>query len=79
MSNPFEKWRAGLARTRQSAFGRIAAALGATELTDDTWDDLEALLIQADLGVPTTTALLDDLRQQARGEGWTKTEQLKDG
>ncbi len=79
MSNPFEKWRAGLARTRQSAFGRIAAAFGATELTEDIWDDLEALLIQADLGLPTTTALLDDLRQQARTEGWTKTEQLKAG
>jgi fused signal recognition particle receptor len=42
----------GLSRTRNSFFGRIAAMLGGTEVDEDTWDDIEAILIQADLGVP---------------------------
>ena len=51
--------RAG--ETSKAAFGQIAAILGASDITPDTWDDLEALLIQADLGVDTTDAILDAL------------------
>jgi len=74
-----EKWKSGLARTRNSTFGRIANVLGMTDLDDDTWDDLEAMLIQADLGVDTTNVLLESLREQAKAEGWTKNAQLKSG
>ncbi len=63
----------GLAKTRKSFFGRIANMLGNTEITDDTWDDIEAILIQADLGVNTTTKLLDDLRLR----GLTKHEEVQ--
>lgn len=79
MNDRLEKWRAGLARTRETTFGRIANVLGMSELTDDTWDDLEAMLIQADLGIETTQKLLEELQTQANDEGWTKTDQLKDG
>jgi hypothetical protein len=27
---------------------------GGGEITDETWEDVEALLLQADMGVPTT-------------------------
>jgi len=74
-----EKWKSGLARTRNTTFGRIANVLGMTDLDDDTWDDLEAMLIQADLGVDTTNVLLESLREQAKAEGWTKNAQLKSG
>ena len=53
--------------------------LGISDLDNDTWDDLEAMLIQADLGVETTTHLINELREQAKDEGWTKTDQLKQG
>jgi fused signal recognition particle receptor len=52
----------GLAKTRQSFFGRIASLLRASEVTDETWDDLEALLIQADVGVATTLEIIEELR-----------------
>jgi len=58
-----------LARTRRAAFGRIAALLGATEITDALWDELEAALIQADVGVTTTADVLKHLRDYARREG----------
>lgn len=58
-----ESFRKGLSRTRQSFFGRIAQTLGgATQITEDTWDELESLLIQADVGVATTETLMERLR-----------------
>jgi fused signal recognition particle receptor len=45
MINAFEKWRNGLAKTSKTAFGQLANLLGATEITPETWDELEALLI----------------------------------
>jgi fused signal recognition particle receptor len=66
----------GLKRTRQSFFGRIAQALGATEIGDETWDDVEALLIQADVGVATTTRLIERMRGRVAKEGITRQEQL---
>ena len=57
-----------LTRTRNSAFSRIAGLLGASQVTGDTWDELEELLIQADVGVETTLYLVERLRRRAREE-----------
>ena len=62
--------------TRQTVFGQIAGVLGAGDITDETWEDLEALLIQADVGVPTTVYLVDTLRERVRREGLYRAEQL---
>ncbi len=58
MANIFDKWKNGLAKTSKAAFGQIATLLGATEITDATFEELEALMIQADLGVDTSEAIL---------------------
>ena len=70
-------FRRGLAKTRQSFFGRIAQMLGNTEIDDDTWDDMETLLIQADLGFDTTVRVIDSLQNRVRAEGMTKASQLQ--
>lgn len=70
--------RDGLKKTRQSFFGRIAQAFGATEIDEDTWDDVEALLVQADMGVQTTMKLVDTMKSRVRREGITRTTQLID-
>ena len=72
----FKSIRESLSRTRQSVFGQIAGVLGAGDITDETWEDLEALLIQADVGVPTTVYLVDALRERVRREGLYRAEQL---
>lgn len=53
--------------------------LGVSEVNQDAWDDLEALLIQADLGVNTSLKILEELRNKTSEEGWTKADQLKEG
>jgi fused signal recognition particle receptor len=77
VSTIFSKWKEGLSRTSKAAFGQIATILGATELKDDIWDDLEALLIQADLGVETTIAILDTLEARVDQEGMTRSSELR--
>lgn len=74
----FKSIRESLNRTRQSVFGQIASVLGAGDITEETWEDLEALLIQADVGVPTTVYIVDTLREQTRREGLYRADQLFD-
>ena len=70
-------FRRGLAKTRQSFFGRISQILGNTEIDDDTWDDVEAMLIQADLGVETTQTVIEYLKEAVVEEGLTRSDQLQ--
>jgi len=72
----FNNLRKSLSRTRQTVFGQVVSVLGIGEITDETWDDVEALLIQADMGVPTTLELIDSLKDKANTEGLFRSDQL---
>lgn len=78
MAEILTKWRSGLAKTSKTAFGRLATIFGATEITQDTWDELEALLIQADMGIETATEILESLQRFVRTEGLTRSDELWD-
>jgi fused signal recognition particle receptor len=71
------RWREGLSKTSKNAFGRLAGLLGATEIKAETWEGLESLLIQADLGVETTEALITNLQQLVKDHGLTRADQLR--
>ena len=74
--NILNKWRKGLEKTRKVTFGRIANFLGTSELNDEIWDELEALLVQADMGIETTMDVLDELREKVHQEGISQSEIL---
>jgi fused signal recognition particle receptor len=76
MSGVLNRWKEGLAKTSKAAFGQIATLLGATEITPETWDELEALMVQADIGMETTDMVLDALEKKVHQEGLTKSTQL---
>jgi len=76
MNNILSKWKIGLARTSKATFGQLATLFGATEITDDTWEQLEALLINADIGVDTTLNIIEKLEDRVDHEGITKTSDL---
>jgi len=76
MNNLFSRWKDGLSRSSKAAFGQIASILGTSEITADTWNDLEALLLQADLGIETTASVLDSLKRTARTDGLTRANEL---
>src|SRR4030095_1824177 len=78
MAEFFAKWKSGLAKTSKTTFGRLATLFGATEITQDTWDELEELLIQADLGIETTSEIVDSMQRIVREQGLTRAEELSD-
>ena len=58
----FEKLKQGLSKTASS----ISSVFTASELDDEFYDDLEESLIVSDLGMDTTEAVMDRLRQTAK-------------
>ena len=53
-------------KTRSTWFSRVAGVFSRPDLDADLWDELEEVLISADVGVPTTERLLDHLHEQVR-------------
>jgi len=67
-----------LTRTRNAVFSRLAAVLGASEIGEPTWEELEDFLIQADVGVETTLELVARLRRRAQEEAILRAELLRE-
>ena len=74
-----QRLKAGLAKTRDKIGGQIASLLGVGRKIDaELFEELEALLLSADVGVEATQALLDALQKRVRRENLTDAAQLQD-
>jgi fused signal recognition particle receptor len=67
----FQRLREGLARTSSQLTGQITSLFTKRKLDDDTLQDLEDLLIQADLGVETALRITDTLASERYGKDVT--------
>ncbi|RCW25763.1 signal recognition particle-docking protein FtsY [Ciceribacter lividus] len=67
----FQRLRAGLFRTSSQLTGQITALFTKRKLDEDTLQDLEDLLIQADLGVETAMRIADTLSSERYGKDVT--------
>ena len=68
----FDKLKAGLAKTKQSIFGQVSKLFHAfTKVDEDLLDELEELLLAADVGMPTTEDILGQLRARIKKDGIT--------
>ncbi|MBX4898227.1 signal recognition particle-docking protein FtsY [Rhizobium bangladeshense] len=67
----FQRLRNGLARTSSQLTGQITALFTKRKLDDETLQDLEDLLIQADLGVETALRVTDTLASERYGKDVT--------
>lgn len=72
------KWMEGLTKTRKQTFGRIASLFGAADITEETWDELESLLVQTDMGIETTESVVAALRFRVKNEGIFRSADLQD-
>jgi len=73
-----KKVERGLTRTRHSYFGRIRGLLARGEVNEALWQELEELLIQADVGVETTVALIERLRERVDKEGLREARAIRE-
>ncbi len=71
------KIQASLTKTRQGLFGRIGSLFQANEISEETWDELEAVLIQADLGVNTALQVVERVRGRVQRENLRRMEQVR--
>lgn len=63
----FSKLKEGLSKTRDSIKSGIDSIFnGLSNIDDDFYEELEEILIMADLGINTTTAILDNLRAKVK-------------
>lgn len=74
----FAQLKAGLRKTRDQLADRLQSFGSGRSIDEDLLEDLEELLIAADLGVPTTTHLLDQIRQEARKSKDPDASKLRD-
>lgn len=74
--NVFAKWRIGLEKTRKVAFGRIANFLGTSELDENTWEELESLLVQSDMGMEVSFSVIEAMREKVYEQGISQTDEL---
>lgn len=68
--------RKGLARTRDTFVSGLRSLLRGRRLSDEVIDEIESRLIQADVGVRTTTKLIGELRQQHRAGKITQGDEV---
>lgn len=74
----FDKLKAGLAKTKNALFGRLDQLFrGFSKVDEDMLEELEEVLITADVGVGPTEKIIDGLRDKIRAEKITEPEKVK--
>lgn len=74
----FDKLKQGLTKTRESLTKKIeTVVLGYADINDDLLDELEEILIMADVGIDTTEKLMGEVRKGIKSKDIKTPEDLK--
>ncbi len=74
----FERMKQAVSRTRESLSTKIEGLVALTRMVDESaLEDLESALVTSDLGIQTTTRILDALRDRARRQAIEGGEELR--
>ena len=67
----------GLAKTKESVFGKISRAIvGKSKVDDDVLDSLEEILITSDVGVETTLRIIERIEERVARDKYVGTDEL---
>jgi fused signal recognition particle receptor len=69
----FNKLVSGLTKTRDNLVNQIKSVLSGKKISEELFEELEEILIVADVGVASTMEIMDNVRERC------KTEKAKDG
>lgn len=72
----FDKFKRGLEKSRDAVFGKLTGLFQGRKLDDSVFDELEEILIAADVGVDTAVWLVDRVKQAAWRERLVDTVRL---
>jgi fused signal recognition particle receptor len=70
--------RARLARSQSSVGSALLSLLSRDKLDDDTWDEMEEVLITADVGVAPARAMVEELRTKVKVLGVRGPDEVRD-
>ncbi len=76
MLTKLKKLRDSLTKTRDNLFGKIGQVLSGRKIDDDLLDDIEEVLLKADIGIGASEKIIDNLREQARQEKISSAEDV---
>jgi len=68
MASGFKKLKKSLSKTRDSILGKIGGLIGSRKIDDNLLDEIEEILLKADIGVSATEKTIENLRLQAKDE-----------
>lgn len=72
-----DRLKQGLAKTRESFVNRLSKVLGADRKIDNALlEEIEEILITADIGVKTSSIIIDNVRIRVRKEGYQTADKL---
>jgi fused signal recognition particle receptor len=73
----FSRLKEGLAKTRESLMGKVQKVLlGKSKIDDEVIDNLEEVLLSGDVGVATTTTIIDRVRARVKKDHYENPAEL---
>lgn len=72
-----QKLKVGLSKTRQNLGGQITKLFSGGKIDEETYEELESILLTSDVGVAATQRLLDNLKARVKKEHLEDTAALK--
>ncbi len=72
-----QRLKQGLAKTRQQFSSQLSSLFGGGKIDDDTYEELETILLTSDIGVAATEKLLNQLKKRVAREQLDDTTALK--
>jgi len=73
-----ERLKRGLSKTRQQLGGQLSSLFSGGKIDEETYEDLESILLTSDIGVDATQKLLDALKARVKKDRLEDTAALKD-
>ena len=76
MFNTFDKLKKSLAKTKDNILGKISHVVYHRKINNELLEEIEEILIEADVGVPATMRLIDTVRQKAKEQRLTEGDDI---
>jgi fused signal recognition particle receptor len=77
MTDSLNRTEQAIRRSRESWFSKIASLFNRPKVEESTWEELEELLIAADVGIATSGKLIQGVRQRVKEEKLSESSQVQ--
>lgn len=78
MFDLLRKTEPGVQRSKETWFGKIANLFNRGSFGDEVWDELEELLLSADVGAETTNELLSNVKRRVKTHRLSEASQIRE-